>query len=800
MQTLVADVRYAIRTSLKSPGFTAVAVLTIALGIGANAAIFTIVNAMLLEPLPYPGSGRLVMLWQDWTRRGGPADEWASPGNFVDWRAEHRIFAGVAAIGGWRPTLTGEAEPEALPGEQVSHEYFSVLGIPPAVGRDFRAEDDVPNAPRVAIISHELWQRRFGGDPRVIGQSVPLSGDPHTVIGVLPPGVRPIVNPDADIWRPLRIARANPARGAVVLRVVARLADGVEVREAQAAMTALAQRLEQVHPDFNTSTGFVVEPLLERVTGQIRPGLLALSGAVGFVLLIACANLANLLTVRGSARSRELAVRVALGARRGRIVRLLLTESVLLALAGGAAGVLLSVWAVDVLVALAPASAPRLGEVRFDATVVGFTALLIVATGLFVGLLPAIQHARGSVAPALNDAARGTTAAGGRFIRRGLVTAEVALALVLLSGAALLIQTFVNLQQAELGFRTSGVVTGFVAPPPSSDSSAKRIAFFDQLLERVSAIPGVDQAALASVLPLAAGDSDTNFFIEGRPAPQSPADQPVTWYRSVSAGYFDAIGMPLRRGRHFAPREAAPSVIVNDTFVRRYFPAEEPLGRRIRAGGPDAPWFTIVGVVADARGRGAREQTRVETFIPYWQLSEGGLNVVLRGGNPAALAAPLRQAVAAIDRNTPVVGLRTMDDIYRESVGEPRFFATLAGAFALLALVLAAIGIYGVVAFAVSQRTAEIGVRMAVGASLREVFRMIVADGLKLAALGTAIGIAGAVFIARSLESLLYGVAPGNPALLALAAAVLVAIAVLASAIPAWRATRIDPIAALRAD
>jgi putative ABC transport system permease protein len=801
MFTIVQDVKYALRAMVKAPGFAAVAILTIALGIGANTAIFTIVNALLIRPLPYPAPDGLVMLWQDMRARGGPADEWATPGNFVDWRAESAVLENVAAVGGWRPTLTGNAEPEALAGEQVSHEYFSVLQVAPVLGRNFASQDDVPNAPRVVIISDELWTRRFGRNPSVIGQRVTLTGDPHEIIGVLPPRVRPIVVAGAELWRPLRLNRANPSRGAVVLRVVARLADGVSDGQAQAALSTLALRLQTAHPDSNEKTGFNVERLHDRVTGQIKPGLVALAGAVGFVLLIACANIANLLTVRGSSRGRELAVRLALGAGRARMVQQLLTESLLLAAFGGIAGVIVGTWAVDALVALAPASAPRLDEISLDATVLAFTLLLTLATGLLFGLVPALQHSRVSVTHSLKDSGRGTTSAGGRRIRQGLITAEIALALMLLTGGALLIQTFVKLQSAELGFRTEGVLVGSVSPPPVAyRTPERRIAFFDQLLERVSAIPGVEQAALASVLPLAAGDSDTNFVIEGRPQPASPSDAPVTWYREVSAGYFDAIGMTIVRGRGFAPREPERSVVVNETLVRKYFPDEEPLGRRIRPGGPEAPAYTIVGVVADARVRGAREETRVETFVPYWQLSEGGMSVVLKGPNPSTYAAPLRDAVTALDRGIPIVGLRTMEEIFSESVGEPRFFAVLAGGFALLALALAAIGIYGVMAYVVSQRTAEIGVRMAVGASMTDVFRLVITDGLKLAALGVVIGLGGAVLIARSLTTLLYGVAPTDPAVLGATAALLVAVAACASIVPAWRATRVDPIIALRTE
>jgi putative ABC transport system permease protein len=801
MSSLAQDVKHALRSFFKAPGFTAVAILTIALGIGANTAIFTIVNALLIRPLPYPEADRLVMLWQDMRARGGPADEWASPGNFVDWRAESSLFESVAAIGGWRPTLTGAAEPEALTGEQVSHEYFSALRIAPIVGRDFTAADDVPNAARVVVISDELWQRRFGRDPSVIGRRLMLSGEPHEVVGILPPRVRPVVVGDAELWRPLRLNRANPSRGAIILRVVARLADGLSQEQSQAGATALAQRLQTVHPGSNERVGFNVQPLHERVTGQIRPGLLALLGAVGFVLLIACANIANLLTVRGSARGRELAVRLALGAGRRRMLRQLLTESLLLAVGGGAAGVLLGIWGVDALVTLAPASAPRLDEISPDGNVLAFSASLTLLTGLVFGALPALQHSRIDLTHSLKDAGRGISGVSGRRLRQGLITAEVALALVLLTGSALLIGTFVKLQSADLGFRTDGLLVGFVSPPVASyKTPEQRIAFFDQLLERAAAIPGVEQAALSSVLPLAAGDTDTNFTIDGRPLPTSPGDAPVTWYRSVSADYFEVIGMRIVRGRSFAAREPERAVVVNETFVRQYFPGEDPLGRRIRPGGPEGQPHTIVGVVADARVGGARAETRVETFVPYWHLAEGGMNLVLKGSNPSSYAGPMREAVASLDRNIPVVGLQTMNEIFSQSVGEPRFFAVLAGAFALLALLLAAIGIYGVMAFAVSQRTTEIGLRMAVGASMSEVFRLVIADGLRLALLGVVIGLGGAIVIARSLTTLLYGVAPTDPVMLGATAAALVLVAALASFIPAWRATRVDPMIALRTE
>jgi predicted permease len=480
-------------------------------------------------------------------------------------------------------------------------------------------------------------------------------------------------------------------------------------------------------------------------------------------------------------------------------VRQLVTESLVLAALGGIAGLILGAWALGALVGLAPANAPRLDEVALDWRVLLFTAVITIVAGLVFGLAPAVQHARPDSSHLLKEGGRGMAGPGGGRLRQALVAAEMALALVLLTGGGLLIQTFSRLQSADLGFRTEGVLVGAVMPPRASYDTPERVAvLYDRLLERAQAIPGVEQAALASVLPLPAGDSDMSFQIIGRPAPQLPSDTPVTWYRVVSAGYFDAIGMRLVRGRGFADREPAPGIVVNETFVRRYFAAEDPLGRQVRFGPPDRPAFTIIGVVADIKARGARAETRVETFIPYWQLPEIGTNIVLVGPNPAGFAAPLRQAVAAVDPNLPVVGIQTMGDVVGESVSQPRFLAALSGGFALVALGLAAIGIYGVMAYAVAQRTGEIGVRMALGASRADVFRLVVGDGLKIVTAGVAAGIAGALVTGRWLTGMLFGVTPADPAVLGGMAAVLVAVAVAASALPARRAARVDPVMAMR--
>jgi putative ABC transport system permease protein len=797
---VIEDVRYAFRSFRKAPGFTLVAILTIALGIGATTAIFTVVYALLLRPLPYQSADRLVMVWQDRTARGGPADEWASPGNVVDWQTAPGLFDGLAAMGGWRPTLTGEGEADTVPGEQVSHQYFSVLGVRPASGRGFAPDDDVPNAPRVVMISETFWQRRFGSDPGILGRTLMLTGEPHEVIGIVPAGFRPVLNNEAAVWRPLRLDLAAPSRGSIFLRVVARVPPGSSLEQTQARATSLAQRLQAEHPDYNEGVGFAVQPLHDRVVGDLRPALLALLGGVAFVLLIACTNVANLLMARGSSRGRELAVRAALGASRARVVGQLLTESLMLASLGGLAGMLIAIWAVDALVGLAPAGTPRLSEIAVDRTILGFTFLLTLATGLLFGAAPAFQHSRVDLTHSLKDGGRGATA-GGHTLRRGLVAAEVALAVVLLTGGVLLIQTFARLQTSDLGFRTDNILFGGINPPAATYPTREQFTVvYDQLLERASAIPGVRRAALTSVLPLAPGDSDMSFQIEGRPPATSSADATVSWYREVSAGYFDTIGMRIARGRAFEAGEATPSVVVNETFAARHFPGEDPLGRRLRWGGADSPWFTIVGIAEDARVQGAREPTRVELFIPYWQYAERGIAVVLEGPNAAQFAPALRDVVASIDPNMPVSGVRTMDDVLRASLGQARFLATLSGAFAGLALLLAAIGIYGVMAFVVAQRTAEIGVRMALGSTIGGVFRLVVGDGLKLAIVGVAVGVGLAVIVARWIGALLYDVEPTDPLALGVTALVLLAVALGASLVPAWRASRVDPMVALRAE
>ncbi len=802
LEALGRDIRYTFRMLRRAPAFTAASVLTVALGVGATTTVFSVVYGLLVKPLPYPAADRLVMVWQDMRARGGPATEWATPGNFVDWKAETSLFSSLAAIRGWRPTLTGMGEPEPLFGELVTEQYFAVLGVAPAIGRTFTSIEMLPTGPRVVILGHAFWQRRFGGDRSVLGRRVTLGGEPHEIIGVMPTGFRPAIVTDAEVWRPDRLNLANPSRGAVVLRVVARMAPGVSFARLEAGARTLGQRLETRFPESNKGTTLNVVPLQEQVVGEARAGVLVLLAAVVVVLLIGCVNIANLLLARASSRSREIAVRTALGAGRGRVMRQLLTESVVLAGIGGVLGTVLSYWGVRGLVAIAPAGSPRLTEVGLDFAVLAFAAAVTGLAGVLFGLAPALHMARTHLGVALKSSGRGTAGPVGRQTRRVLIVAEVAVALVLLIGGGLLLRTFTSLQRVDLGFDPSNVLVGAVLPPPAKyRTPADRIVFYDQVLERAAALPGVKTAAISSIIPLAGGgDSDMSFTVEGAPPPRTPDENPATWYRLVSASYLDALGIPLRSGRTFVPHEAEPVVMINETMARRHWPGQDAIGRRIRFG-DDGPWFRIVGIVGDVKQQGARAELRGQTYIPYWHLAEPGVGVAIRThGQPELLAAPLRHAIREIDPDMPVSNVSTMTSLVATSIEEPRFLALLVGLFAGLALLLAAIGIYGVLSYAVSQRTAEIGVRLALGAGRREVFALILRDGFRLTLLGVGVGVAVSLMVAPTLSTLLFGVQPVDPITFAVVVATILAVALCASAIPARRGMRVDPLSALRAE
>jgi len=802
MNGLLQDVRYAARVMSRSGGLTLVAVATLALGIGANTAIFSVVNALLLRPLPYSEPDRLVMVWQDMRARGGPATEWTGPSQQFDWKADTEVFQNLTSIRGWNVSLGGggDALPEAFNGEQTTYEYFDVLGARPALGRTFRQSDDVPDAPRVVVLSHALWTTRFGGDPAVIGRVVTINGQNHEVIGVMPEDFTPAWIVDAKLWRPQRMNPVNASRNTAVNHTIGRLQPGVSLSQARAGLATLAKRLERDHPESDTGKGINPVLLQEQKVGSVKPALFMLQGAVIFVLLIACVNIANLLLSRASGRAREMAVRRALGADRLRIIRQLLTESVMLAIVGGGMGVLIGVWGVAALKAIAPDGTPRIAEVGVDRTVLAFAAVLSLATGIVFGLVPAAHAARDRVSAALKQGGRGETGDSGGRARRVLIVAELALALVLLVGSGLLLRTFIALQHADLGFNPDHVLQGFVLPPPTVyRTDAQLTAFYDSIVSRAAALPGVQRAALSSVIPLG-GDSDTDFQIEGRPVATRSQDALVTWYRQISANYFATMEIPLRRGRLIADHEAEPTVVINETMAKRHWPNEDPIGRRIRFG-DNSPWFTIVGIVRDVQVRGARGTSRVETYIGYWQFPEAGTNIVLKTStDPAALAEPVRRIVKEIDPGVAVSGIGSMDAMIADSNGSSRFYATLVGVFAGLALVLAAVGIYGVMSYAVAQRTPEIGVRLALGAAERQIFALVVGESLKLAGIGLILGLAGALAVGQALRRMLFGIPATDLMTFAATAAILMLVAFLASYLPARRAMRIDPMEALRVE
>jgi putative ABC transport system permease protein len=799
LRGLLHDVRYAGRVMLKARGLTLVAIVTLALGIGANTAIFSVINALLLRPLPYAHPDRLVMLWVDMRARGGPATEWTGPSQHFDWKAQRDVFDGVTSFRGWNASIAGGTIPEAVLGEQTSYEYFDVLGVGPEIGRVFRQSDDIPNAPRVVVLSHSLWMQRFGGDASVIGQMVPINGEKHEIIGVMPATFRAALVTNAGLWRPMRLNPANPARSLAIFHTIGRLRTGVSLAQARAALATLSKQLEQTYPQSDVGQGVNPVPLQEQQVGDMRLALFVLLGAVGFVLLIACVNIANLLLARASGRLREIAVRRALGADRLRIVRQLLTESVLLALAGGGLGVLSGVWGISALKAIAPDGTPRIDEVGIDRVVLAFAVVLSLGTGVLFGLVPAWHASRDQFTPALKQGGRGQAGDGGGRARRLLIVGELALALMLLVGGGLLIRTFLALQKADLGFNPDRVLAGFVLPPPVTyKNDAQRLAFYDATLERAAALPGVKHAALSSVVPLG-GDSDMDFRIEGRPEPRTNADALVVWYRVVSANYFSAMEIPLRRGRLFGAREMTPLVVINETMAKTRWPGEDAIGRRIRFG--DSPWFRIVGIVGDVHVGGARGSARTEVYIPYWLMPEAGINIVLKtAGEPALLTAPLKNAVKEVDPAIAVSGIATMKNMIADANGASRFYATLVAIFAALALLLAAVGIYGVMSYTVAQRAQEIGVRLALGAAERQIFALIVGDSVRLAAVGLALGAAGAIVVARVLQNLLFGVHGADPITFSATAILLLSVALAASYFPARRAMRTDPIEALRAE
>ena len=806
MESVWQDIRFGVRTLLKWPAFTLVAVGTLALGIGANTAIFTVVNAVLLRPPAFQDPASIVLVIE---KSKAPVST-TSYLNFKDWRDQSQSFESMQASCVAALTLTGSGDPERLTARYTTAGFFPLLGVQPEAGRNFLPEEDRAGSAPVAMISYALWQRRYGGSREILGKAIELDSKPYTLIGVVPSGFQFL--PHADVFVPLEPWAAtlpDDRNWHPGILPVARLKAGVPIEQARAEMLGITARLEKQYPDYNTGTSADVVHLQDQILENVRPALIVLLCAVGFVLLIACANVANLLLARAASRAREVAIRTALGASRMRLVRQLLTESLVIAVAGGGLGLLLARVSLGPLLRLAAGAVPDVGGIVIDRWVLVFTAVAALATGIVFGLVPALRAARPDLRETMNEAGRG--GGGGVLhhrLRSALVVSEFALAMLLLVGAGLLLRSFERMQSAAPGFQPDHLLVADL--PLSRNAYAKselRYAFFDRLLERVRALPGVHSAGAASFLPMSGNGSIIHFNIHGRP-PKSPHEFVAAGYRTITPGYLETLGVPLIAGRRFTQSDdekAAPVVVVNQSFARQFFGTESPLGKRMQLGATpeDAvPWMEIVGVVGDVR-RGLATEPQSEMYLPYRQadglLPVFSLSIVLRTGvEPAAEASALRGALAEIDKGQPLVKVRTMEDNMKASAVQPRFRTWLLGLFALLALVLSAIGIYGVISYSVAQRAQEIGVRIALGAQRQQVFRLVTGEGLRLALTGAGLGIAASLALTRVLRSFLYEVSPLDPVTYAVVVLLLVATGVVASCVPAGRATGVDPIVALR--
>jgi putative ABC transport system permease protein len=791
------DLRYGVRTLLRDPGFTLIAILTLVLGIGVNTAIFSVVNAVLLRPLPFPEPERIVRLWESYLPTNSLLSS-VSFRNFLDWRSQNHVFTHMAAYREDGFNLKIGAEPKRVNGARVTVDFFAVLGVQPAVGRAFLPPEDAPGGEHVVIVSHALWQQSSGGDPQLVGRQLTVDGQARTVVGIMPAGFR-FPQDDVELWLPFALDPQS-SRGSRTRRVLGRLKPGVTLSQARAELETIAVSLEQAYPNTNKGWRVSMLPLHEAISGQMQRPLYVLLGAVLCVLLIGCANVANLLLSRNAARERELAVRVALGAGRSRIVRQLLTESLLLALLGGAGALLFAAWGVKLLTTLGPRNIPRLSEAAIDIHVLGVTLAVTLLTGLIFGLAPAWQHARLNLNSALKDGARMVSGSAQR-LRQLLVVSEIAFALLLLIGAGLMLKSFARLQQVAPGFDPQHALTMEINLAPAKYArDEQRTAFLQQVLEGLRALPGVEFAGATHRLPLR-GNSIMGFQIEGRPTP-APGERTGANFRAITPDYFRAMGTPLVAGRTFTEAEAwqRPSaVIINQTFQRRYWPDENPLGKRIQLDGPDDPWLTIVGIAADVKESGLDAETAAGVYAPYVRAPAPGMTLVLRTGpEPLSLAAAASAELRRVDAEQAVSGISTLEELVSETVAQPRFNTGLLALFALLALTLAAVGIFGVMAYAVTARRQEIGLRMALGAEPRDVLSLVVWQGMKLAALGLVIGLLAALGLTRWLKTQLFGVEVTDPLTYIVIAGLVVVVTWLACYLPARRATKVDPLVTLR--
>lgn len=805
MHKLLQDLRYALRSLLKKPGFALIAIVTLALGIGASTAIFTVVDAALLRGLPYKSPEQLYHLWEKRPQQEFSQREFSYP-DYQDYQ-QNGVFEGIAAYTGGGGIMSGRDEPERIFSPSATANFFSLLGVEPVIGRTFQPGEDKPGSPRVAVLTHGMWQRRFGGDAGILGQSLTINGESYTVVGVLPASFQFALR-RADLWVTYQPNEAQLTRrfmhGA---NVIGRLKPGVSVEQAQTELDIIAKRIEQEHNQSHAGTGIRLVPLQEQFVGNVKPILLVLLAAVGFVLLIACANVASLLVTRSLSRQKEVAIRSALGASRWRLVRQLLTESVLLSLVGGAAGLLIAYWGVGALVAVLPEnqlnSLPFLKSLHIDTRILGFSFGLSLLTGMVFGLAPALQSSRLELNEVLKEGGRATSGGVRQRLRSALVMTEIALAVVLLVGAGLMMKSLLRLLQTNVGFNADNVLTMTIALPPSKYTEANRqISFHEQLKERVQALPGVRGTGTVNILPLQGGNT-TRFLVEGDPVPP-PGQETEANFRIVDETYFQTLGIPLMAGRMFDERDKADApgvVIIGKTVADRIFAGRDPVGRRINYASIQGPPDMIVGVVGDVKIAGLDEAIRPVLYYPFRQSPSMFTNLVVRTSeDPAALAGAIRNETSNLEPDVALFGVREMNELITDSPAAfmRRFPALLIGIFAGVALLLASIGIYGVVSYSVSQQTHYIGVRMALGAQTSDILKMVLKQGLGVSMVGIAVGVVGALGLMRLLKSLLYEVETNDVGTFAIVVGTLFAVALLASYIPARRATKVDSLVALR--
>ncbi len=802
METFFQDLRYGLRSLIKQPFFTVIAIITLALGVGANSAIFSVVNAVVLRPLPYPEPDRLVKLTRVKLTDPGFMGS-VSYLDFKDWKAQGESFEQMTAIQSGDYTIKIADSAERVQGMGVSSDFFTMLGVAPALGRVFNAEEEKPGN-QIALISHALWQSRFGFDPNIIGQAVSIDAKLYTIIGVMPADFDfALQEEQAEVWLPISLSENFlKERGAHFLTVTGRLKKGVSLEQAQMEMDAIAGRLAEQYPDSNAGEGVRVSSLHEEIVGDVRLMLMVLLAAVGLVLAVACANVANLMLARASARQKEIAIRSALGASRFRIIRQLMTESLLLAIIGGGLGLLMAMWGLDILIALSPENIPRLDEIALDSRVTIFTLLVSIVTGLIFGLAPALQVSKLDLNETLKEGTRGASGSLRRNRARSLfVIAEVALALVLLIIASLMLRSFQRLQRVDPGFKADDVLTMNVILPDSKYTEPDEWSgFYDRLLDQVRTLPGVDSAGAITMLPLSGSNMGMSFEVEGRP-PASPADEYSANYRAVSHDYFHTLGISVIRGRAFNERDndKSPQVImINESFARIYFYGGDPIGKRIKIGYNDIN-AEVVGVVGDVKHKSLQADSGAEMYTPYSQTPWWFMSLAIRTrSNSSDIVAGVKASLATLDRDVPVYDVKMMQEYLKKTVSQPRFNMLLMAIFAAVATLLAAVGIYGVISYSVTERTREIGIRQAMGATRGDVLSLIFRQTALLTATGIAVGLGTAFAFAQLMKSLLYEVSPTDPVSFALIPIFLAGVALGASFIPARRATRVDPMVALR--